>query len=128
MAYGAASISPILNGDNFKHIISFSDIINGIRTIIPIDDVNITITYSVQGSLKTYVASKNGSVYTNCILDSTNNKLKVIFENYDLDNGVLHCNMRISIPDTDYPDGYATYNRYVCVGVNLVNQDYFING
>lgn len=128
MAYGVASISPILNGDNFKHIISFSDIINGIRTIIPIDNVNITATYSIQDSLKTYVASKVGTVFTNCILDTVNNKLKVIFENYNLDYGVLHCNITISIPDTDYPDGYATYNRYVCVGVNLVNQDYFING
>lgn len=48
----------ILNGDNIKHIISVSDIINGIRQIVNIDDVNIGVSYYTDGTLVPYVAIK----------------------------------------------------------------------
>lgn len=122
------SNTPLLNGDNFKHFISFSDIIDGVRTLISLENVNISIKYYTQLSEKIYLASKTNNTYVNCILDSENNRLKVIFNNYNLDNGVLLCNVEISIPDTDYPGGHATYTRYLNVGVELVNDQYFING
>lgn len=48
----------ILNGDNIKHIISVSDIINGVRQIINIDDVNIVASCATDSTLVPYVASK----------------------------------------------------------------------
>ena len=47
----------ILNGDNIKHIISVSDIINGVRQIINIDDVNIVASYYTDSTPVPYVAS-----------------------------------------------------------------------
>ena len=114
-------VKNILNGDNIKHVISISDLVNGIRQIIPIDNINITASYYTEGSLITYTASKIGSVYTNCILDAENNKLRVILENYTLENGLLYCNIQIAVPDTDYPDGYANYTRQICLNIYLTD-------
>ena len=123
-----STITPIFNGDNFKHYIAISDTTDGIRTIIQLTNVDITVTYTTPSSSKSYIATKVGTVYTNCSLDIVTNQLKVIFESYDLDNGGLNCKVEIKIPDTDYPDGYATYTRFVNVGIELVNSSYFLNG
>ena len=128
MGYCPDNITHILNGDNFKHIISFSDIIEGQRQIIDIQNANITVTYSTSESQKKYIASKVSQALTNCILDTENKKIKVIFEGYDLDNGQIQCSVKIEIPDTDYPDGYASFTRYLQLGIQLENSDYFLNG
>ena len=109
----------ILNGDNIKHIISISDVINGIRQIINIDDVNITASYYTEATPAPYIASKINGVYTNCALDSINNKLKVVLEGYSMENGILYCNLQISVPDPDFSDGYANYTRLICTNVYL---------
>lgn len=117
----AGVVKNILNGDNIKHVISISDLVSGIRQIIPIDNINITASYYTEGSLISYTASKIGTVYTNCILDAENNKLRIILENYTLEDGLLYCNIQISVPDTDYPDGYANYTRLICLNIYLTN-------
>ena len=111
----------ILNGDNIKHIISVSDIINGVRQIISIDDVNIVASYYTDSTPVPYVASKVNGVYTNCSLDSVNNKLKVVLEGYSMGNGILYCNLQISVPDPDFPDGYANYTRLIRTNVFLTD-------
>ena len=111
----------ILNGDNIKHIISVSDIINGIRQIINIDDVNIVASYYTDSTPVPYVASKVNGVYTNCSLDSVNNKLKVVLEGYSMENGILYCNLQISVPDPDFPDGYANYTRLIKTNICLTD-------
>lgn len=122
------NISQVLNGDNFKHYITIGDIVDGVKQILDLSDIDITVTYLTLNSAKTYVASKVDNVYTNCSLDSTLKKLKVVFDNYDLGNGVVHCRITIKIADTDYPDGFATFNRYICTGVELVSDTYFTDG
>ena len=122
------NISQVLNGDNFKHYITIGDIVDGVKQILDLTDIDITVTYLTLNSVKTYVASKVGDVYTNCSLDSTLKKLKVVFDNYNLDNGVVHCRITIKIADSDYPDGFATFNRYICTGVELVSDTYFTDG
>ena len=122
------NISQALNGDNFKHYITIGDIVDGAKQILDLSDIDITVTYFTLGSIKKYIASKVGTVYTNCSLDPTSKKLKVIFDNYDLDNGVVHCRITIKIADTDYPDGFAIFNRYTCTGIELVDDTYFSNG
>ena len=122
------NISQVLNGDNFKHYITIGDIVDGAKQILDLSNIDITVTYLTLNSSKTYVASKVDDVYTNCSLDPTFKKLKVIFDNYDLDNGVVHCRITIKIADADYPDGFATFNRYICTGVELVSDTYFTNG
>ena len=122
------NISQVLNGDNFKHYITIGDIVDGAKQILDLSNIDITVTYLTLNSAKTYVASKVDDVYTNCSLDPTFKKLKVIFDNYDLDNGVVHCRITIKIADADYPDGFATFNRYICTGVELVSDTYFTNG
>ena len=122
------NISQILNGDNFKHYITIGDIVDGAKQILDLSNIDITVTYLTLNSAKTYVASKVDDVYTNCSLDPTFKKLKVVFNNYDLDNGVVHCRITIKIADADYPDGFATFNRYICTGVELVSDTYFTNG
>ena len=111
----------ILNGDNIKHIISVSDIINGVRQIINIDDVNIVASYYTDNTPVPYVASKVNGVYTNCSLDSVNNKLKVVLEGYSMENGILYCNLQISVPDPDFPDGYANYTRLIKTNICLTD-------
>ena len=122
------NISQVLNGDNFKHYITIGDIVDGAKQILDLSNIDITVTYLTLNSTKTYVASKVDDVYTNCSLDPTFKKLKVVFNNYDLDNGVVHCRITIKIADADYPDGFATFNRYICTGVELVSDTYFTNG
>ena len=122
------NISQVLNGDNFKHYITIGDIVDGAKQILDLSNIDITVTYLTLNSSKTYVASKADDVYTNCSLDPTFKKLKVVFNNYDLDNGVVHCRITIKIADADYPDGFATFNRYICTGVELVSDTYFTNG
>ena len=122
------NISQVLNGDNFKHYITIGDIVDGAKQILDLSNIDITVTYLTLNSAKTYVASKVDDVYTNCSLDPTFKKLKVVFDNYDLDNGVVHCRITIKIADVDYPDGFATFNRYICTGVELVSDTYFTNG
>ncbi len=122
------NISQVLNGDNFKHYITIGDIVDGAKQILDLSNIDITVTYLTLNSAKTYVASKVDDVYTNCSLDPTFKKLKVVFNNYDLDNGVVHCRITIKIADADYPDGFATFNRYICTGVELVSDTYFTNG
>ena len=122
------NISQVLNGDNFKHYITIGDIVDGAKQILDLSNIDITVTYLTLNSAKTYVASKVEDVYTNCSLDPTFKKLKVVFNNYDLDNGVVHCRITIKIADADYPDGFATFNRYICTGVELVSDTYFTNG
>ena len=122
------NISQVLNGDNFKHYITIGDIVDGAKQILDLSNIDITVTYLTLNSPKTYVVSKVDDVYTNCSLDSTFKKLKVVFDNYDLDNGVVHCRITIKIADADYPDGFATFNRYICTGVELVSNTYFTNG
>ena len=122
------NISQVLNGDNFKHYITIGDIVAGAKQILDLSNIGITVTYLTLNSAKTYVASKVEDVYTNCSLDPTFKKLKVVFDNYDLDNGVVHCRITIKIADADYPDGFATFNRYICTGVELVSDTYFTNG
>lgn len=122
------NISQVLNGDNFKHYITIGDIVDGAKQILDLSNIDITVTYLTLNSSKTYVASKVDDVYTNCSLDPTFKKLKVVFNNYDLDNGVVHCRITIKIADADYPDGFATFNRYICTGVELVSDTYFTNG
>lgn len=122
------NISQVLNGDNFKHYITIGDIVDGVKQILDLSDIDITVTYLTLNSAKTYIASKVGTIYTNCSLDSTLKKLKVVFDNYDLDNGVVHCRITIKIADADYPDGFATFNRYICTGVELVSDTYFTDG
>ena len=122
------NISQVLNGDNFKHYITIGDIVDGAKQILDLSNIDITVTYLTLNSAKTYVVSKVDDVYTNCSLDSTFKKLKVVFDNYDLDNGVVHCRITIKIADADYPDGFATFNRYICTGVELVSNTYFTNG
>ena len=122
------NISQVLNGDNFKHYITIGDIVDGAKQILNLSNIDITVTYLTLNSAKTYVASKVDDVYTNCSLDPTFKKLKVVFDNYDLDNGVVHCRITIKIADADYPDGFATFNRYICTGVELVSDTYFTNG
>lgn len=122
------NISQALNGDNFKHYITIGDIVDGAKQILDLSDIDIIVTYFTLGSIKNYVASKVGTVYTNCSLDSTFKKLKVILDNYDLDNGVVHCKITIKIADADYPDGFATFNKYICTGVELVSNTYFTYG
>lgn len=122
------NISQVLNGDNFKHYITIGDIVDGAKQILDLSNIDITVTYLTLNSSKTYVASKVYDVYTNCSLDPTLKKLKVIFDNYDLDNGVVHCRITIKIADADYPDGFATFNRYICTGIELVSDTYFTNG
>ena len=122
------NISQVLNGDNFKHYITIGDIVDGAKQILDLSNIDITVTYLTLNSAKTYVASKVDDVYTNCSLDPTFKKLKVVFNNYDLDNGVVHCRITIKIDDADYPDGFATFNRYICTGVELVSDTYFTNG
>ena len=109
----------ILNGDNIKHIISISDVINGIRQIINIDDVNIIANYYTDNTPVPYIASKINGVYTNCSLDSINNKLKVVLEGYSIENGILYCNLQISVPDPDFPDGYNNFTKRICLKINL---------
>ena len=122
------NISQVLNGDNFKHYITIGDIVDGAKQILDLSNIDITVTYLTLNSAKTYVASKVDDVYTNCSLYPTFKKLKVVFDNYDLDNGVVHCRITIKIADADYPDGFATFNRYICTGVELVSDTYFTNG
>ena len=122
------NISQVLNGDNFKHYITIGDIVDGAKQILDLSNIDITVTYLTLNSAKTYIASKVDDVYTNCSLDPTFKKLKVVFDNYDLDNGVVHCRITIKIADADYPDGFATFNRYICTGVELVSDTYFTNG
>ena len=122
------NISQVLNGDNFKHYITIGDIVDGAKQILDLSNIDITVTYLTLNSAKTYVASKVDDVYTNCSLDPTLKKLKVVLGNYDLDNGVVHCRITIKIADADYPDGFATFNRYICTGVELVSDTYFTNG
>ena len=122
------NISQVLNGDNFKHYITIGDIVDGAKQILDLSNIDITVTYLTLNSAKTYVASKVDDVYTNCSLDPTFKKLKVVFDNYDLDNGVVHCRITIKIADADYPDGFATFNRYICTGIELVSDTYFTNG
>ena len=122
------NISQVLNGDNFKHYITIGDIVDGAKQILDLSNIDITVTYLTLNSAKTYVASKVDDVYINCSLDPTLKKLKVVFDNYDLDNGVVHCRITIKIADADYPDGFATFNRYICTGVELVSDTYFTNG
>ena len=122
------NISQVLNGDNFKHYITIGDIVDGAKQILDLSNIDITVTYLTLNSAKTYVASKVDDVYTNCSLDPTFKKLKVVFDNYDLDNSVVHCRITIKIADADYPDGFATFNRYICTGVELVSDTYFTNG
>ena len=122
------NISQVLNGDNFKHYITIGDIVDGAKQILDLSNIDITVTYLTLNSAKTYVASKVDDVYTNCSLDPTFKKLKVVFDNYDMDNGVVHCRITIKIADADYPDGFATFNRYICTGVELVSDTYFTNG
>ena len=122
------NISQVLNGDNFKHYITIGDIVDGAKQILDLSNIDITVTYLTLNSAKTYVASKVDDVYTNCSLDPTFKKLKVVFDNYDLDNGVVHCRITIKSADADYPDGFATFNRYICTGVELVSDTYFTNG
>ena len=122
------NISQVLNGDNFKHYITIGDIVDGVKQILDLSNIDIIVTYLTLNSSKTYVASKVDDVYTNCSLDPTFKKLKVVFNNYDLDNGVVHCRITIKIADADYPDGFATFNRYICTGVELVSDTYFTNG
>ena len=116
----------ILNGDNIKHIISISDVIGGIKQIINIDDVNIIANYYTDNTQVPYVASKVNGVYTNCSLDSVNNKLKVVLEGYSMDNGILYCNLQISVPDPDFPDGYANYTRLIRTNVFLTDANQVI--
>ena len=122
------NISQVLNGDNFKHYITIGDIVDGAKQILDLSNIDITVTYLTLNSAKTYVASKVDDLYTNCSLDPTFKKLKVVFDNYDLDDGVVHCRITIKIADADYPDGFATFNRYICTGVELVSDTYFTNG
>ena len=122
------NISQVLNGDNFKHYITIGDIVDGAKQILDLSNIDITVTYLTLNPTKTYVASKVDDVYTNCSLDPTFKKLKVVFDNYDLDNGVVHCRITIKIADADYPDGFAIFNRYICTGVELVSDTYFTNG
>ena len=119
--YNNSMYKQILNGDNIKHIITISDVINGIRQIVNIDDVNIAANYYTETSVVPYIASKIGNVFINCSLDSENNQLKVILEDYALDNGLLYCNLQISIPDPDFPDGYANYSKQILTNICLVD-------
>ena len=73
--------------------------------------MNISANYYTETSVIPYTASKINETFINCSLDSENNKLKVILEDYNLDNGLLYCNLQISIPDLDFPDGYANYSK-----------------
>lgn len=116
-----SAVKQILNGDNIKHIITISDIINGIRQIVNINDVNISANYYTETSVIPYTASKINETFINCSLDSENNKLKVILEDYNLDNGLLYCNLQISIPDLDFPDGYANYSKQIFTNICLVD-------
>lgn len=111
----------ILNGDNIKHIISISDVIGGIKQIINIDDVNIIANYYTDNTPVPYVASKVNGSYVNCSLDSINNKLKVVLEDYSMENGLLYCNLQISVPDPDFPDGYANYTRLIRTNICLTD-------
>lgn len=119
--YGNSMHKKILNGDSIKHIITISDVINGIRQIVNIDDVNISASYYTETSVIPYVASKINGTFINCSLDSETNKLKVILEDYNLDNGLLYCNLQISIPDPDFPDGYANYSKQILTNICLVD-------
>lgn len=109
----------IKNGDNIKHSISLKDIVNGFLQNIALDDINIVANYYTTDPLVTYTASKINGVYVNCVLDSNNNKLKFILENYNLDNGILYCNLQISVPDPDFPDGYNNFTKRICLKINL---------
>ena len=120
--------SNVLNGDSFKHTISISDIVNGKREILSLDNISIIATYKTKGSdVKTFVATKTGSVFVNCIYSSIDKKLKVIFQDYDLDNGELYGTIVIKVQDSDYPSGEAVYTRYVVLGINLANELDMIN-
>lgn len=119
----------ILNGDNFKHTISISDIINGKREILSLDNISIIATYKTKGSeTKTFVATKTGSDFVNCIYSSADKKLKVLFQNYDLDNGELYGTIVIKVQDSDYPTGEALYTRIISLGINLVSEADMVNG
>ena len=119
----------ILNGDNFKHTISISDIINGKREILSLDNISIIATYKTKGSdVKSFVATKTGSSFVNCVYSPTDKKLKVLFQGYDLDNGELYGTIVIKVQDSDYPSGEAVYTRYVMLGINLVGEADMING
>lgn len=109
----------IKNGDNLKHCIYLKDIVNGFYQNIALDDINIVANYYTTDPFVTYTASKINGVYVNCVLDSHNNKLKFILENYNLDNGILYCNLQISVPDPDFPDGYNNFTKRICLKINL---------
>ena len=126
MGYCQRDPTHILNGDNFKHIISFNEIIDGQRFIMDISSCNIIVVYHVIGSEKTYTATKNGPTFTNCIFDDPTNKLRVFFEDYTLDNGQIYCDITIESPDSDYPDGYANYNIHLDLNVILEDYNYFL--
>ena len=119
----------VLNGDSFKHVISISDIINGKREILSLDNISITATYKIKGiDSKSFVASKNGSIFTNCVYSSIDKKLKVLFQNYNLDNGELYGTIEIKVQDSDYPTGEALYTRIISLGINLVSEADMVNG
>ena len=120
--------SIILNGDNFKHSISLSDVVDGKRQLIDLSNVNIVAVYYTLDSDKKFTATKTGNTCVNCVFDSVNNRLKVIFDGYNLDNGMIHCSITISIPDNDYQSGYAMYKKIACIGVSLVDESFFTNG
>lgn len=117
---------PILNGDNFKHTISFVQIVNGVKSPFPLSDINMTATYSTDGGVKQFIATKTGQGVSNCILDESNQIIKVIFENYDLDNGCISCKLDFSLADEDYPDGKQNVTKVVNINVNLLDYDQFI--
>lgn len=123
MGYCSRDPIKILNGDNFKHIISFFQTINGIRQPFSIDKINIKSTYYTEGSNKNFIATKTGDVISNCILDKDNCLIKIIFENYELDNGLVLCKLDLTLSDDEYPDGEQDSTKFFDIGIDLSSQE-----
>lgn len=121
MGYCPGNIIQIMNGDNIKHVITFSQIVSGIKVVYPITDIELIATYYILNKDKKYTASKIGNTNVNCISDESNQSVRVIFEGYDLDDGNIICELKVKSKDSDYTDQTNDITVIIDTGIELIS-------
>ena len=121
MGYCPGNPINILNGDNIKHLITFSQIVSGKKVVYPVSDIDIIATYYITGSENKYIASKTGNVVVNCLSDITNQSIRVMLEDYTLSDGLLMCELKIKNKDADYPDSKNNFTLIINTNIQITS-------
>lgn len=81
-------------------------------------DANWQLTLYTVREKFTYVASYAYGKKTNCLQDNGN--IRIVVDNHQFPVGELKAEIRIDIPNSDYPDGYRHSEAVADTGIEIV--------